>query len=77
MLAIGFGVLVLVIFGAAIRSALAIAAAYALTTLLALPSLVDVLAWLAAGGYVVLNIAGAVVAIAALLNAGKTQRRFR
>ncbi len=71
MLGLAIGVLAIIVLGALFRSALAVAAAYALTTLVALPGILDVLAWVAAGGYVVLNVVGAFVAIAALLNASR------
>lgn len=77
MLALGIGVILLIVFAAILRAGIALGAAYALTTLVALPSLVSTLAWIAAGGFAALQFVGAGVAILALLNAGDAARRFR
>lgn len=51
--------------------------AYALTTYVKLPPFVDVLVWIAAGGYSVLILVGIFTVAAALIAAGsKPKRRF-
>lgn len=76
MLALGIGVLVLIVLSALVRGGIAIIAAVLLTGQLALPGLVDVLVWLAAGGYAALCAVGAFVKLAALANAGSVAKRF-
>lgn len=77
MLAVGLGVIALIIIGALVRSAIALGAAYALTTLVALPSAVDVIAWVVAGGFVAIQAIGAFIGLAALVTAGSAGRRLR
>lgn len=77
MVVLGFATLGFVILAAVVRSSIAIAAAYALTTLATLPGLVDTLAWLVAGGYTLLNVVGVLVTTLALRNAGEARKRFR
>lgn len=74
MLALGLGVIAFVIFGALFRAALALGAAYALTTLTALPGVVDVLVWFGAGGFALIQLIGAFVTIAIMVKAGDAQR---
>lgn len=73
MLALG----ALVILSGLLRGGLAVAAAVILTGNGALPSGVDVLVWLAAGGYATFCAIGVVVTLLALVNAGSTGKRFR
>lgn len=75
MLALGIGVTALVVLGALVRSAIILGAAYALTTLVALPGAVDVLTWLVAGGFVVMQFIGVFIGLVALANAGGAARR--
>lgn len=77
MLALGLGVIALVVLSGLFRGGLAVAAAAVLTGNVALPSGVDVLVWLAAGGYATLCAIGTVVKLLALANAGSTVKRFR
>lgn len=81
MLAAGIGVILSVIVKALLVIGLVLGGAYALTTYVSLPSFVDVLIWVGAGGYALLCVIGVVTVLAALLSAGsvaaKTQRRFR
>lgn len=66
MLAAGIGLILLIFFKALIRIALLLGGAYALTTYVDLPSLVDVLIWIGAGGYALLTVIGVYTVIAAL-----------
>lgn len=66
MLALGFGVILQTLLKAVLVVGIALGAAYALTTYVALPGFVDVLIWIAAGGYSLLTITGAIIALAAL-----------
>lgn len=76
-MALGLGVLLLIVLGALLRAGLALGAAYALTTYVTLPSAVGTLAWVAAGAFALLQLVGAGVGLAALLTASSTKRRFR
>lgn len=74
MLAIGIGVITAAVFKAVLKVALLLGGAFALTAYVSLPTFVDVLIWLAAGGYSVLILIGTFTILAALAAAGS--RRF-
>lgn len=71
MLAVGIGVILSVIIKAVLIIALTLGGAYALTTYVELPSLVDALIWIGAGGYALLCVVGVFTVIGALASAGK------
>lgn len=71
MLAVGIGVILSVLLKALIRIALLCGGAYALTTYVKLPGLVDVLIWIAALGYSALTVVGVFTILAALAAAGR------
>lgn len=73
MLAAGIGVISAVLVKALLRIALLLGGAYALTTYVDLPGLVDVLVWIAAGGYSLLICIGIFTVAAALW---ATERRL-
>lgn len=81
MLAAGIGVVLSVLIKALLRIALLLGGAYALTTYVKLPSFVDVLIWIAAGGYALLIVVGIFTVSAALVAAGSqgtaVRRRLR
>jgi hypothetical protein len=81
MLALGIGVILTVLLKAAVRITLLFGGAYALTTYVNLPGLVDVLVWIAAGGYALLTAFGAFTVLAAFAAAGSqattVRRRLR
>lgn len=77
MLALGIGIIAFMLFAAVFRSAIALGGAYALTTYVALPGAVDVFAWIAAGGFVLLQVVGVFVGLAAGIKAGGTNKRLR
>lgn len=75
MLAVGLGVLLMVILRAAVRSGIALLAAALLTTYVALPGAVGTLIWVLAGGFTALNVVSVVVTIGALLSGtGRVKR---
>jgi len=76
MLALGIGVILSVIIKALLVIALVLGGAYALTTYVELPGLVDTLIWIGAGGYALLCVIGVFTVISALATAGNTARRF-
>ena len=71
MLAAGIGVITSVLLKALIRITLLCGGAYALTTYVKLPGLVDVLIWIAAVGYSALIVVGIFTVLAALTAAGR------
>jgi len=73
MFAVGIGVILSVIIKALLVIALVLGGAYALTTYVELPGLVDTLIWIGAGGYALLCVIGVFTVIGALAEAG---RRF-
>lgn len=73
MLAAGIGIILTILVRALVRIALLLGGAYALTTYVELPGLVDVLVWLGAGGYAVVTALGAYTVFAALVAAGSQQ----
>jgi hypothetical protein len=81
MLALGIGVILTLLLKAAVRITLLLGGAYALTTYVDLPGLVDVLVWIAAGGYALVTVFGAFAFLAALVQAGSqattVRRRLR
>lgn len=76
MLAAGIGAISAVLVKALLRIALLLGGAYALTTYVDLPGFVDVLVWIAAGGYSLLICIGIITVAAALTAASKSTRRF-
>ena len=76
MLAVGIGVILSVIIKALLVIGLVLGGAYALTTYVELPGIVDTLIWIGAGGYALLCVLGVVTVLAALVSAGNTARRF-
>lgn len=74
MVALGLGVIALILLSALFRGILAVAAAIVLTSNVALPGGVDVLVWIAAIGYTALCGIGAFVKLAALLKAGDARK---
>jgi hypothetical protein len=70
MLAAGIGIILTILVKALVRIALLLGGAYALTTYVELPGLVDGLVWLGAGGYAVVTALGAYTVLAALVAAG-------
>lgn len=78
MLAAGIGAILAVLIKAVVRIALLLGGAYALTTYVDLPTLVDVLVWIGAGGYSLLILVGIFTVGAAFWAASKqpTRRRF-
>lgn len=70
MLALGIGVILTVLLKALVRITLLLGGAYALTTYVSLPGLVDVLVWIAAGGYALGTAVGSLAFLAALVQAG-------
>ena len=81
MFAVGIGVILAVLIKAIVMIALLLGGAYALTTYVKLPGLVDTLLWIAAGGYSLLIVVGVFMVIAALVTAGSqtntARRRLR
>ena len=71
MLAAGVGVLLIVIVRLLLVIGVALGGAYALTTYVELPGIVDTLVWVGAGGYVLLSLLGAFTALAAFTAAGR------
>lgn len=71
MLAVGIGAFLAVIVKALIRIVLLLGGAYALTSYVDLPTLVDVLIWIGAGGYALLHAIGVYIMLAALWAASK------
>lgn len=71
MLAAGIGVILSVIIKAALGITVALGGAYALTTYVELPGLVDTLVWIGAGGYALLSVIGVFTVLAAIVAAGK------
>lgn len=71
MLAAGIGVITSVFLKALIRIALLCGGAYALTTYVKLPGLVDVLIWIGAVGYSLLIVIGIYTILAAFAAAGR------
>ena len=76
MLAAGIGVILSVVIKAASIIALALGGAYALTTYVELPSFVDALIWVAAGGYALFVAVATFTVLAAIYAAGSQVRRF-
>lgn len=77
MLAAGIGMILMILVKALVRITLLLGGAYALTTYVDLPGLVDVLIWIGAGGYSFMSALGAYTVLAALLSRAKvTPRRF-
>jgi hypothetical protein len=74
MLALGIGVVVMVLLSCALKVAIALGGAYALTAYTDLPGIADTLIWVAGGGYSVLCIFGLFTTIAALAVAGRQHR---
>jgi hypothetical protein len=70
MLAAGIGVILTILVKALVRIALLLGGAYALTTYVELPGLVDVLVWIGASGYAAVTALGAYTFLAALAAAG-------
>lgn len=70
MLAAGIGAISAVLVKALLRITLLLGGAYALTTYVDLPGLVDVLVWIGAGGYALLTVFGVFTVLAALVEAG-------
>lgn len=77
MLAVGIGVILSVLIKSAVRIALLLGGAYALTTYVKLPGLVDVLIWLGAGGYSLLIVVGVFTILAAFVQAGSQTNTVR
>ena len=75
MLAVGIGAILAVVVKALVRIALLLGGAYALTTYVKLPSSVDVLIWIGAGGYALVTVIGVFTVLAALVAAGSTPGR--
>lgn len=74
MLAIGFAVIASIIVKAALLIGLAIGGAYALTTYVELPRVVDNLIWIAAVGYSLLCVLGLIAALGAIFAANRELR---
>lgn len=77
MLAVGIGAILAVLIKALVRIALLLGGAYALTTYVKLPGLVDVLIWIGAGGYSLLIVVGIFTVLAALVAAGSQTNTVR
>lgn len=80
MFALGIGVICTVLLKAAVRIALLLGGAYALTTYVDLPGLVDALVWIGAGGYSLVTAAGVFTILSAFAAAGSqatARRRLR
>lgn len=77
MLALGLGVLALIILSALVRGGIAIVAAILITSQLTLPGLASVLVWLAAGGYAAICALGAFIKIMALAKAADAGGRAK
>ena len=77
MLAAGIGAVLAVLIKAAVRIALLLGGAYALTTYVKLPWFVDVLAWIGAGGYSLTICFGVFTVLAGLVAAGSQQTAVR
>lgn len=76
-MAFGVGIILSVVVKALLYIVLALGGAYALTTYVSLPGLVDVLIWLVAGGYTLLCVIGVYTVLAGLAQAGgQIKRRF-
>jgi hypothetical protein len=75
--AIGVGVVLLTLLRAALVIALTLGGAWALTTYVDLPSVVDTLIWIGAAGYSLLCVIGVAIVLGALGTAASSTRRFR
>lgn len=72
MLAVGIGVILSVIIKALLIIGLVLGGAYALTTHVELPGIVDALIWIGAGGYALLCVIGVFTVIGVLSNAARS-----
>jgi len=76
MLAVGIGVLLLVLFGAVLRGGLALAGAWALNHYLTLPGPLGTIAWVVAGIFAFLQLVALVVTVGALFAAADTNAQI-